>query len=171
MNVTDLSKSISSIAHSFNKVVPNVPFDYSFLDEDIAQLYIEEKQTASIGMIFSLLTVFVTYLGLFGLAAYTAEQRNKEIGIRKVLGASVAGIVKLISTDFIKLVTIALLITFPLAYYVMNNWLQDFTYRIDISWHPFVFTGLCALGIAFFTVSFQVIKSALANPVDSLKTE
>ena len=171
MKVADVSQSISSIASIFNKVVPNVPFDYSFLDEDIAQLYIAEKQTASIGMIFSLLAVFVTCLGLFGLAAYTAEQREKEIGIRKVLGASVTGIVKLISTDFIKLVAIALVIAFPLAYYVMNSWLQDFTYRITISWHPFVFTGICAMGIAFFTVSFHVIKSGLANPVDSLKTE
>ncbi|WP_296380905.1 ABC transporter permease [Winogradskyella sp.] len=171
MKVTDLNQSISSIEESFKKVVPNVPFDYSFLDQNIEQLYIEEKQTATIGMIFSLLAIFVACLGLFGLAAFTAEQRDKEIGIRKVLGASVVGIVKLLSADFIKLVAIALLIAFPLAYYVMNNWLQDFAYRINISWHPFVFTGLCALGIAMFTVSFQAIKAAIANPVDSLKTE
>ena len=171
MKVTDLNQSISSIENKFKKVIPNIPFDYSFLDQNIEQLYIEEKQTASIGMIFSLLAIFVACLGLFGLAAFTAEQRDKEIGIRKVLGASVSGIVKLLSVDFIKLVAIALIIAFPLAYYVMNNWLQDFTYRIHISWHPFVFTGLCALGIAIFTVSFQAIKAALANPVDSLKTD
>jgi len=171
MKVADLEQSITSIENNFKKVAPNIPFDYSFLDQNIEQLYIEEKQTASIGMIFSLLAIFVACLGLFGLAAFTAEQRDKEIGIRKVLGASVTGIVKLLSADFIKLVAIALLISFPLAYYIMNNWLQDFTYRINISWHPFVLTGLCALAIAMITVSFQAIKAALANPVDSLKTE
>ena len=171
MKVTDLEQNITSIENNFKKVAPNIPFDYSFLDQNIEKFYIEEKQTASIGMIFSLLAIFVACLGLFGLAAFTAEQRDKEIGIRKVLGASVTGIVKLLSADFIKLVAIALLISFPLAYYVMNNWLQDFTYRINITWHPFVLTGLCALGIAMLTVSFQAIKAALANPVDSLKTE
>ncbi|WCO02313.1 ABC transporter permease [Psychroserpens ponticola] len=171
MKVADLQKSISSIEKKFKKVAPNIPFDYSFLDQNIEQLYLEEKQTASIGMVFSLLAIFVACLGLFGLAAFTAEQRGKEIGIRKVLGASVTSIVKLLSADFIKLVAIALLISFPLAYYVMNNWLQDFTYRINMSWQPFVFTGLCAIGIAMITVSFQAVKAAVANPVDSLKTE
>ncbi|MDP5082468.1 MAG: FtsX-like permease family protein, partial [Winogradskyella sp.] len=155
----------------FKSVLPNIPFDYGFLDHNLEQLYAEEKQTATIGLIFSLLAVFVACLGLFGLAAFTAEQRDKEIGIRKVLGASVAGIVKLLSVDFIRLVAIALVIAFPLSYYIMNNWLQDFAYRVDIGWRTFAFTGLCALGIAMFTVSFQAIKAALANPVDSLKTE
>lgn len=171
MSVTDLSQNLTSIENSFKKIAPNVPFDYSFLDKNIEKLYLEEKQTASIGMIFSILAVFVACLGLFGLAAFTAEQRDKEIGIRKVLGATVTGIVKLLSIDFIKLVAIALIIAFPLAYYIMNNWLQDFAYRITISWHPFVFTAICALGIAMITVSFQAIKAAVSNPIDSLKTE
>lgn len=171
MNVTDLTQSIATIEKSFKSVAPNVPFDYSFLDQNIEQLYMEEKQTASIGLIFSFLAIFVACLGLFGLAAFTAEQRDKEIGIRKVLGASVSGIVRLLSVDFVKLVAISLLIAFPLAYYIMNSWLQDFAYRIDMTWQPFVFTGLCALSIAMITVSFQAVKAAIANPVDSLKTE
>ncbi|EDP71732.1 ABC transporter, permease protein [Flavobacteriales bacterium ALC-1] len=171
MNVSDLSQSITQLDETYKSTVPNVPFDYSFLDENIEKLYIEEKQTATIGMIFSILAVFVACLGLFGLAAFTAEQRDKEISIRKVLGASVSGIVKLLSIDFVKLVAIALIIAFPLAYYIMNNWLQDFAFRINISWHPFVFTAICALAIALLTVSIQAIKAALSNPIKSLKTE
>jgi len=171
MSVSDLGQNIESLKSSFKSVAPNTPFDYSFLDQNIEKLYAEERQTASIGMIFSLLAVFVACLGLFGLAAFTAEQRDKEISVRKVLGASVSSIVKLLSIDFIKLVVIALVIAFPVAYYIMNNWLQDFAYRIDMSWHPFVFTALCAIGIAIFTVSFQAIKAAIANPIKSLKTE
>ena len=171
MNVSDLSQNIAQLEATFKSAVPNVPFDYSFLDENIEKLYLEEKRTATIGMVFSILAVFVACLGLFGLAAFTAEQRDKEISVRKVLGASVSGIVKLLSIDFIKLVAIALLIAFPLAYYVMNNWLQDFAYRINISWHPFVFTAISALAIALITVSFQAIKAALSNPIKSLKTE
>jgi len=152
-------------------VAPNVPFDYSFLDKNIEQLYLEEKHTAKIAVIFSILAVFVACLGLFGLAAFIAEQRRKEISIRKVLGASVSGIVKLLSTDFVKLVAIALLVAFPISYYVMSDWLQDFSYRTSIGWQPFVFTGICALLIALLTVSFQAIRAAIANPVKSLKTE
>ena len=169
MKVSDLAQSISAIESNFKTAAPNVPFDYSFLDKNIEKLYLEEKRSASIAVIFSILAIFVACLGLFGLAAFTAEQRQKEIGIRKVLGASVAGIVRLLSTDFVKLVLVALLIAFPLSYFVMNNWLQDFAFRIDIGWQPFVFTGLCALFIAVLTVSFQAIKAAIANPVKSLK--
>lgn len=171
VNVSDLGQNMASIESSFKSVAPNIPFDYSFLDQNIEKLYLEEKRTASIGMIFSLLAVFVACLGLFGLAAFTAEQRDKEISVRKVLGASVSSIVKLLSVDFIKLVVFALIIAFPVAYYVMNNWLQDFAYRIDMNWHPFVFTAVCAIGIAILTVSFQAIKAAIANPIKSLKTE
>jgi len=171
LNVTDLPNSISAVENTFKTVAPNVPFDYSFLDKNIEKLYLEEKRTAKIAVIFSALAVFVACLGLFGLAAFTAEQRRKEISIRKVLGASVAGIVKLLSTDFVRLVGIALLVAFPISYYVMSNWLQDFSYRISIGWEPFVFTGVCALLIAMLTVSFQAIRAAIANPVKSLKTE
>ncbi|MBC2844730.1 ABC transporter permease [Winogradskyella flava] len=171
LRVTDLGTEINQVESNFKSIVPNVPFDYSFLDNNIEKLYLEEKQTATIGMLFSILAVFVACLGLFGLAAFTAEQRDKEISIRKVLGASVSGIVKLLSVDFIKLVLVALLIAFPLAYFVMNDWLQDFAYRVAISWHPFVFTAFAAIAVSILTVSFQAIKAAIANPVESLKTE
>ena len=171
MKVEDLGQSINNIKNKFTSIAPGVPFDYSFLDQNIEKLYVEEKQTASIGMIFSLLAVFVACLGLFGLAAFTAEQRDKEISIRKVLGATVLGITKLLSADFIKLVGIALMIAFPLAYYVMNNWLQEFAYRIDIGWTPFVFTGICALAVALITVSLQSVKAAMRNPIGALKKE
>ncbi len=171
MTVSDLNQSISQIENKFKSIASSVPFDYSFMDQNIEKLYLEEKQTASIGMIFSLLAVFVACLGLFGLAAFTAEQRDKEIGVRKVLGATVLGITKLLSVDFIKLVGIALMIAFPLAYYVMNNWLQEFAYRISIGWEPFVFTGLCALFVALLTVSLQSVKAALRNPIGALRKE
>lgn len=171
LNVSDLSKSITSIENTFKGIASEVPFDYSFMDQNIEKLYKEEQQTASVGMIFSLLAVFVACLGLFGLAAFTAEQRDKEISIRKVLGATVLEITKLLSADFIKLVGIALLIAFPLAYYLMSNWLQEFAYRIDLSWTPFVFTGICSLAVALITVSLQSVKAAMRNPIGALKKE
>jgi putative ABC transport system permease protein len=117
------------------------------------------------------MAILISCLGLFGLAAFSAEQRNKEIGIRKVLGASVTGIVGLLSKDFLKLVVVAMLIATPIAWYGMNKWLQAFAYKINISWWMFALAGLMAIFIALFTVSFQAIKAALANPVKSLKTE
>ncbi len=170
-NVDDLRENISTIEAVFKEVVPNVPFDYSFMDQNIEQLYLEEKRTASIAVIFSSLAIFVACLGLFGLASFTAEQRRKEISIRKVLGASVAGLVTLLSTDFIKLVAIALVIAFPISYYIMEGWLQDFSYRISIGWQPFAITGVSAVIMALLTVSFQAVRAAIANPVNALKTE
>lgn len=171
LTVSDLSKNIARIQDKFQSLVDAAPFDYSFMDQNIEKLYIEEQQTASIGMIFSILAVFVACLGLFGLAAFTAEQRDKEIGIRKVLGATVLGITKLLSLDFIKLICIALVIAFPLSYYIMNSWLEEFAYRIRIGWTPFVFTALFALAVAILTVSFQSIKAALRNPIGALRKE
>ena len=121
--------------------------------------------------IFAVLTILVACLGLFGLATYTAEQRSKEIGIRKVLGASVSQVTTMLSKEFVKLVVIACVIAFPLSYWAMHKWLQDFAYRIDISWWMFVLAGATALMIALITVSFKAIKAALANPVKSLRTE
>jgi len=118
-----------------------------------------------------LLAIVITCLGLFGLAAYTAERRTKEIGVRKVLGASVAGITGLISKDFLKLVIISSVISFPLAWWLMNNWLQNYAYRITISWWIFIVAAVLAIFIALVTISFQAIKAALANPVKSLRTE
>ena len=122
-------------------------------------------------LLFSGLTVLIACLGLFGLAAYTAEQRTKEIGVRKVLGASVTSIVALLSKDFLKLVLIAIVLATPLAWYAMSRWLQDFAYKIEIEWWVFALAGLLAVGIALLTVSFQSVKAALMNPVKSLRSE
>ena len=124
-----------------------------------------------ISLSFSLLAIFIACLGLFGLTAYAAEQRTREIGIRKVLGASVGGIMRLLSRDFLRLVVVAMLIAFPLSWFVMRRWLQDFAYRINIGWEIFAVAAVLAIGIALLTVSFQAVKAALSNPVKSLRSE
>jgi putative ABC transport system permease protein len=141
------------------------------LDAEVQKQYETEIVLSQIINSFTLMAILISCLGLFGLAAFSAEQRNKEIGIRKVLGASVTGIVGLLSKDFLKLVVVAMLIATPIAWYGMNKWLQAFAYKINISWWMFALAGLMAIFIALFTVSFQAIKAALANPVKSLKTE
>ncbi len=147
------------------------PFAYSFLDERVRDSYQSEQRFGLLLLFFTALTIFVACLGLFGLAIFIAEQRTKEIGVRKVLGASVVGIVGLLSKDFLKLVLIALLLAAPVAYFFMEKWLSDFAYRIDIQWWVFALAGLLAAGIAFLTVGFQSVKAALANPVESLRSE
>ena len=147
------------------------PFTYTFLDDLFNKTYSAEQKTGTILNIFSLLIIFVACLGLFGLATYTAEQRTKEIGVRKVLGASVRQVTQMLSKEFLRLVVIASLIAFPAAWWAMNKWLQSFAYRIDISWWVFAVAGFSALLIALLTVSFQAIKAALSNPVKSLRTE
>ncbi len=134
-------------------------------------MYEEEKRLGSISSYFTLIAILISCLGLFGLVSYVAEQKKKEIGIRKVLGASINSVVQLLTKDFVKLVGIAFLIASPIAYFFMQRWLEDFTYRIDIQWWVFVLAGGFALVITLLTVSFQSIKSALANPVKSLRTE
>ena len=136
-----------------------------FHGRPVNKTYAAEQNTGTILNIFALLTILVACLGLFGLATYTAEQRTKEIGIRKVLGASVTSVTKMLSKDFIKLVFIACLIAFPLSWWAMNKWLQSFAYRINISWWIFLVAGITAILIALITVSFQAIKAAMANPV------
>jgi putative ABC transport system permease protein len=147
------------------------PLSYSFLDERFNDTYSSEQNTGKILGIFAGLTIFVACLGLFGLATFTAEQRTKEIGIRKVLGATITGIVSLLSKDFLKLVLIAFIIASPVAWFIMNKWLQDFAYRIDISWWMFLLAALLAIAITLITVSFRAIKAAVDNPVKSLRTE
>ncbi|MEP6614927.1 MAG: ABC transporter permease [Ginsengibacter sp.] len=147
------------------------PFDYYFLDESIDKLYKSEQNFKSLFSYFTVIALIIACLGLFGLAAFTAEQRTKEIGIRKVLGATVSNIVAMLSKDFLKLVAIAGLIAFPIAWFVMNKWLQDFSYRVHIDLSVFAIAGIAALVIALFTVSFQAIKAGIANPVKSLRTE
>ena len=159
---------IESIVKSNN---PRYPFNYVFVDEEFDRLFRSEMLIGKLSRIFALLAIVITCLGLFGLAAYTAERRTKEIGIRKVLGASVPGIAGLLSKDFLKLVIISAVISFPLAWWFMHNWLQDYAYRVQISWWVFIMAAALALIIAIFTISFQAIKAGLANPVKSLRTE
>ncbi|HRP54864.1 ABC transporter permease [Agriterribacter sp.] len=147
------------------------PFTFSFMDDYFNKAYATEQKTGTILNIFAVLTIFVACLGLFGLATFTAEQHTKEIGIRKVLGASVTQVTQMLSKEFLKLVLIASLIAFPVAWWGMNKWLQSFAYRIDISWWVFAIAGLAALAIALLTVSFQAIKAAVANPVKALRSE
>ncbi|MES2328935.1 MAG: ABC transporter permease [Bacteroidota bacterium] len=147
------------------------PFDYAFMDDLYNKTYIAEQKTGRILNIFALLTILVACLGLFGLATFTAEQRTREIGIRKVLGASASQITNMLSKEFIKLVLIACGIAFPVSYWTMHKWLQDFAYRVDISWWIFPVVSLAAIAIALLTISFQAIKAAIANPVNSLRNE
>ena len=156
---------------SWNRVNPDLPFVYSFLDNDFQKNYEKDQRVSGIVGYFTLIAILIACLGLFGLSAFSAEQRTREIGIRKVLGASVTSVASLLSKDFVKLVLIALIIASPLAWFAMNKWLGGFAYRTPISWWMFVFAGLLAIVIALLTVSFQAIKAAIANPVKSLRTE
>ncbi len=162
---------IASLKKSWSELGAEEPMSYSFLDERYDSTYKAEQKIGMILGIFAGLTIFVACLGLFGLAKFTAAQRTKEIGIRKVLGASVSQVSAMLSKEFVKLVLIACIIAFPLSWWAMNKWLQDFAYRINISWAVFLIAGAAALSIALFTVSFQAIKAALSNPVKSLRTE
>lgn len=164
-------QAIASTQAFYQKMYPGKVFKYEFLDEVYDDLYKAEARVGQLTGVFTGLALFISCLGLFGLAAFAAVQRTKEIGVRKVLGASVASVVGLLSKDFIKLVLLALLLAAPLAYYFMRNWLADFAYHIDIHWSVFVLAGVVAVGLAFLTVSFQSLKAALANPVKSLRSE
>lgn len=167
----DVNKTLKAIESKWKSFLPNTPFDYAFLDNEFDALYRSEERMGAVFGIFTALSIFVACLGLFGLSAYTAERRTKEIGIRKVLGASVKNLVTLLSKDLVKLVIIASIISFPLAWWGMNKWLQNFAYKTTISWWIFAFGGFAAIAIALVTVSFQAIKAASANPVKSLRAE
>jgi putative ABC transport system permease protein len=171
LSASNTSSIVNYAGSQWKALAPGIPFHYHFLNESFDEMYRTEQRVGKIALIFSVLAIFIACLGLFGLATFLAEQRTKEIGIRKVLGASVQGIVQMLSKDFIKLVAIAFVFATPLAWWAMHNWLQDFAYRISIEWWMFVVAGLAALIIALITVSFQAIKAALANPVKSLRTE
>lgn len=167
-NVERAVDKIQTIVKSNN---PGYPFDYIFVDDEFDKQFKSEMLIGKLSRIFALLAIVITCLGLFGLAAYTAERRTKEIGVRKVLGASVTGIAGLLSKDFLKLVILSSLISFPVAWWLMHNWLQNYAYRIEISWWIFIVAAALAIVIALFTISFQAIKAALSNPVKSLRTE
>lgn len=171
IKTTDVAGLLATMKKQWDSYNTDEPFTYSFMDDLFNKTYSAEQKTGTILNIFSVLIILVASLGLFGLATYTAEQRTKEIGIRKVLGASVSQVTQMLSRDFVKLVLIASLIAFPAAWWAMNKWLQSFAYRINISWWMFVVAGVTALLIALITVSFQAVKAAMANPVKSLRTE
>ncbi|HRI60245.1 MAG TPA: ABC transporter permease [Saprospiraceae bacterium] len=167
----NLPQTLEAIRAEWVAVFPGNPFDYFFLDEHFERQYAADQRFGSVFGLFALLAIFVSCLGLFALAANMARVRTKEIGIRKVLGASVAGITSLLAKEFLKLVVVALVIASPVAYFFMNKWLTDFAYRIDIQWWMFAVAGAVAVAVAFLTVGFQSVKAALANPVKSLRSE
>lgn len=167
----DMAGLISNMKNQWTKFGIGEAFQYAFLDELFNETYIKESNINSILKLFALLTIFVACLGLFGLITFTVEQRFKEIGVRKVLGSSVAQVVSLLAQDFIKPVSISFLMAFPLGYYFSNQWLHDFEYRTDITWWIFAIAGVGALLITLVTVSFQSIKAGMANPIKSLRSE
>ncbi len=166
-----IEKAVSRVENIIKRHNPAYPVEYEFVDQNFNNIFKSEVLIGKLSRVFAILAIIISCLGLFGLAAYTAERRTREIGIRKVLGASVTGITGLLSKDFLLLVGISALIAFPVAWWTMHNWLQDFAYRIGISWWVFVVAGILVLLIALFTISFQSIKAAVANPVQSLRTE
>jgi putative ABC transport system permease protein len=163
--------NLKKAAAIFKKYNPEYPFEYKFIDEEYSRKFRSEERTGTLAALFAGLTIFISCLGLFGLATYMAENRIKEIGIRKVLGASVAGITTLLSKDFLKLVMLSFLIACPVAWWMMHKWLQDYPYHVNIQWYVFAIAGLLSFLISVATVSFQAIKAAIANPVKSLRTE
>lgn len=166
-----ISDALSKIQAIYKKFDPDNPFEYKFSDQEYAKKFGNEERIGKLAGFFALLAIFISCLGLFGLASFVAEQRTKEIGVRKVLGASVFNVWKLLSKEFFILVNISLLIAVPSAYYFMHNWLQNYTYRTDISWWVFIVAGISALGVTLLTISYQSIKTALMDPVKSLRTE
>jgi putative ABC transport system permease protein len=171
VNTDDFQSTIAFLEEKFRDVVPNRSFEYFFLDDNLNKLYEAEDKMSKVFTAFSFLAIFIACLGLFALASFTAEQRTKEVGIRKVMGASVIGIVGLISKEFLLLVIAANVIAWPLANFVMDNWLDTFAYRIYFGWVTFFLSGLTALVIAMLTVSYQAFKAANANPVDSIRND
>jgi len=171
VSTANIQQLISQVEKKWAAMAPGRPFRYRFMDESFNNMYRDEQRVGKIAFTFALLAILIACLGLFGLATYMAEQRTKEIGIRKVLGASVQGLIRLLSVDFLKLVFVSFVLAAPLAWFFMNKWLQDFAYRIDITLWVFVVAGLLAITIALLTVGFQAVKAALANPVKSLRTE
>jgi putative ABC transport system permease protein len=170
-HTNDVFSLVRQVESKFHAVKQGVPFSYTFMDNDFDKLYHAEQQTGQIFITFAVFAILIACLGLFGLVTYAAEQRTKEIGIRKVLGARVSGIVGLLSRDFTMLVGIAALIAFPAAWWAMYKWLETFAYRTEISWWIFLVAGAVALAIALLTVSIQTVRAALANPVKSLRSE
>lgn len=163
--------SLEKIESIFKKFHPDHPFDFTFLDEDYQSLYEAEKNVSVLSKYFGLLAIIISGLGLFGMAAFTAEQRSKEIGVRKILGASTWGIVQMLSKDFTQLVGLAILIAIPASYFILQYWLNSFAYQVDMNWWSFGMAAVLTLLIAWCTVSYQTLRAAVANPVESLRSE
>jgi ABC-type antimicrobial peptide transport system permease subunit len=171
MPAVGISDALGKVQKVFKTYNPEISFDYKFADQEYSKKFGDEVRISKLSTFFALLAILISCLGLFGLVSFVAEQRTREIGIRKVLGASVSGVVALLSKDFLKLITIAIVIASPFAWFVMNKWLQDYAYRISIGWWVFIAAGSLAILVAFVTISLQAIKAAIANPVKSLHTE
>ncbi|RYD84827.1 MAG: FtsX-like permease family protein, partial [Sphingobacteriales bacterium] len=171
VSTNNLTATMDQIKIKWHGVAPNLQPSFSFMNRDFDATYRVEQQIGQIFIVFTTLAIIIACLGLFGLAAYAAEQRTKEIGIRKILGASVSVIVGMLSKDFLKLVLLAIIIASPIAWYLMQQWLQDFAYRVDIKWWVVLVSGGAASLVAFLTIGFQSVKAALINPVKSLRSE
>jgi putative ABC transport system permease protein len=168
---TNIPTLLTAIRSVYNGLDKTTPFQYQFLDDAFDGQYKAEDRLSGVFNVFTALTILIACLGLFGLASFSAAQRTKEIGIRKVMGATVVDIVSILSVDFVRLVLLSILIASPVAWYFMRGWLEDFAYRIPMSWWIYVFAGACAVGIALLTVSYQAVRAATANPVESLRNE
>jgi putative ABC transport system permease protein len=171
ISTADVTSLVSSVEKQWDLVAPDLPFEYSFMDDSFNKLYVGEQQVGKLFTIFASLSIFISCLGLFGLSTFIAEQRTKEIGIRKVLGASVSGITTLLSKDFLTLVLISIVVASPITYYLMTEWLSGFAFRVGMNGWVLVISGIIAVVIAFATVSFQAIRAAMSNPVKSLRSE
>ena len=164
-------EALTKMEKVFKRYNPGSPFEFKFIDDEYAQKFSDEERIGNLATFFAILAIFISCLGLFGLASFVAEQRTKEIGIRKVLGASVINLWQMLSKDFVFLVVLSCFLAIPVAYYFLHHWLQGYEYRTEISWWIFVAAGIGALVITLLTVSFQAIKAAIANPVKSLIME
>ncbi len=168
---TNTADALQKIETVFKKIIPSAPFEYKFVDEEFAQKFAAEQRIGNLATFFGILAIFISCLGLFGLISFVAEQRTKEIGVRKILGASVFSLWQLLSRQFVFLTGISFLIATPFAWYFMHEWIQKYNYRTGIPWWIFLLTGAGAMAITLFTVSFQSIRAALMNPAVSLRTE
>ncbi|WP_373493586.1 ABC transporter permease [Aquiflexum sp.] len=168
---SSVSEALSRIEAVFKNIAPSFPFEFKFVDEEYATKFAKEERIANLISLFAILAIFISCLGLLGLSSFVAEQRTKEIGIRKTLGASIQGLWKMLSKDFVLLVFISCLLAVPASYFLMNEWLQNFEYRTEISIWVFLVTVIGAVFITLLTVSFQALKAALMNPVKSLRSE